>query len=101
MYSHKVKLKYEVALKQHVKNSVVDDYESVEFITASNYREAVRIAKSASVNTDNKRFKETCTLDAGLAQVVIVCYYSDSTTDYNEVWQEEYVNGKKTERYVV
>ena len=45
------------------------------------------------------RFKETTTLDAGLAQVTIVCYYSDDTSDYNDVWQEEYINGKKTRRY--
>lgn len=47
----------------------------------------------------NKRFAETDKLDAGLAQVTVVCYYSDDTSDYNEVWQEEYINGKKTVRY--
>lgn len=26
-------------------------------------------------------------------------HYKDNTSDYNEVWQEEYINGKKTERF--
>ena len=101
IYGEKVKPKYEVALKQHVKGDVENDYESVEFHDADNYIEAVRKAKkySLSIGSENMRFKETTTLDAGLAQVTIVCYYSDDTSDYNEVWQEEYINGKKTKRY--
>ena len=47
----------------------------------------------------NNRYKESESLDAGLAQVTIICYYSDDISDYNEVWQEEYINGKKTKRY--
>lgn len=96
-----IKLKYEVALKQHVKDSVNDDYESVDFITASSYKQAVKTAKdwSKQLGSDCNNFKETETLDAGLAQVVIVCYYKDDTSDYNEAGQEEYINGKKTERF--
>ena len=45
IYGETVKPKYEVALKQHVKGSVENDYESVEFYDADNYREAVRKAK--------------------------------------------------------
>lgn len=95
------KFQYEIALKQHVKSSVDDDYESVDFITASSYKQAAKIAKdwSKQLGSDCNGFKETETLDAGLAQVVIVCYYKDDTSDYNEVWQEEYINGKKTERF--
>lgn len=95
------KLQYEVALKQHVKGSVDDDYESVDFITASSYKQAVKTAKgwSKQLGSDTCGFNETETLDAGLAQVVVVCYYKDNTSDYNEVWQEEYINGKKTERF--
>lgn len=98
-----VKFKYEVALKQHVKGSVDDDYESVDFITASSYKQAVKIAKdwSKQLGADYNSFKETETLDAGLAQVVIVCHYKDNTSDYNEVWQEEYINGKKTESFSI
>lgn len=92
---------YEVALKQHVKGSVADDYESVAFINESSYRRAVQTAKKWSrlIGTNNKEFSEKDRLDAGLAQVVIICYYTDNFSDYNEVWQEEYINGKKTERY--
>ena len=98
-----IKLKYEVALKQHVKDSVNDDYESVDFITASSYKQAVKTAKdwSKRLGSDTCGFNETETLDAGLAQVVIVCDYKDDTSDYNEAWQEEYINGKKTERYLI
>lgn len=101
IYGESVNPEYEVALKQHVKGSVKNDYESVAFYGASNYREAVRIAKKYSLNigSENLRFKETTTLDAGLAQVTIICYYSDDMSDYNDVWQEEYINGKKTRRY--
>lgn len=95
------KLQYEVALKQHVKGSVDDDYESVDFITASSYKQAVKTAKdwSKQLGSDTCGFNETETLDAGLAQVVVVCYYKNNTSDYNEVWQEEYINGKKTARF--
>lgn len=43
-----IKYQYEVALKQHVKGSVDDDYESVDFITASSYKQAVKTAKDWS-----------------------------------------------------
>lgn len=101
IYGETVKPKYEIALKQHVKGSVENDYESIEFYDADNYREAVREAKkySLGIGSENLRFKESTSLDADLAQVTIVCYYSDDTSDYNEVWQEEYINGKKTRRY--
>lgn len=76
IYGETVKPKYEVALKQHVKGNVENDYESVEFHDADNYREAVRKAKkySLSIGSENMRFKETTTLDAGLAQVTIMMY---------------------------
>lgn len=96
-----IKPKYEVALKQHVKGSVDDDYESVDFITVQSYKQAVKTAKdwSKQLGSETCGFNETETLDAGLAQVVVVCYYKDNTSNYNEVWQEEYINGKKTERF--
>lgn len=101
IYGKTVYPKYEIALKQHVKGSVEDDYESVEFDGADNYREAVKMAKrySLDIGSGNIRYKESASLDAGLAQVTIICYYSDDISDYNEVWQEEYINGKKTKRY--
>lgn len=101
IYGETVKPKYEIALKQHVKGSVENDYESIEFYNAENYWDAVKKAKkySLGIGSENIRFKESNHLDAGLAQVTIVCYYSDDTSDYNEVYQEEYINGKKTRRY--
>lgn len=42
-----VKPRYEVALKQHVKGDTADDYESVGYIGADNYREACKIAKDS------------------------------------------------------
>lgn len=102
MYGETVKSQYEVALKQHVKGDVGNDYETVDFIRAYSYKKACEIAKVQSKNigknTDG-RFHETEHLDAGLASVSIVCYYSDDDSDYNEVWQEDYVEGKKVGRY--
>lgn len=101
IYGEAVKPQYEVALKQHVKGDVDNDYESVAYHEVSNYKEAVKIAKkfSLDIGREDSRFKETATLDAGLAQVTIICYYADDMSDYNDAWQEEYVNGKKTRRY--
>lgn len=101
MYGETVKPQYEVALKQHVKGDVDNDYETVGFIGADNYKEACKIAKAQSkgIGKNNDRFRETERLNAGLAIVSIVCYYSDDVSDYNEVWQEDYVEGKKVGRY--
>lgn len=99
-----VKPLYEVALKQHVKGDTADDYESVGFIGADNYKEACKIAKAQSKNIDKHsdgRFYETERLDAGLAMVSVCCYFVDDTSDYNEVWQEDYVDGKKIGRYTL
>ena len=77
-----VKPLYEVALKQHVKGDTADDYESVGFIGADNYKEACKIAKAQSENIDKHsdgRFYETERLDAGLAMVSVCCYFADDT----------------------
>lgn len=97
-----VKPWYEVALKQHVKGNTVNDYESVGFIGTYSYREACKIAKARSKNIgkhSNRRFSGTERLDAGLAMVSVYCYLADDTSDYNEAWQEDYVDGKKIGRY--
>lgn len=103
MYGETVKPQYEVALKQHVKGDVDNDYKTVDFIGADNYKEACKIAKAQSKDISKKdgKFHETECLDAGLAMVSIVCYYSDDVSDYNEVWQENYVEGKKVGRYIL
>ena len=61
IYGKTVYPKYEIALKQHVKGSVEDDYESVEFDGADNYREAVKMAKkySLDIGSGNIRYKES------------------------------------------
>ena len=102
MYGETVKPQYEVALKQHVKGDVDNDYETVDFIGADNYKEACKIAKAQSkdIGKNNGRFLETERLNAGLAMVTVCCYYADDTSDYNEVWQEDYVGGKKVGRYI-
>ena len=101
MYGETVKPQYEVALKQHVKGDVDNDYETVDFIGADNYKEACKIAKAQSkdIGKNNGRFLETERLDAGLVMVSVCCYFADDTSDYNEVWQEDYVEGKKVGRY--
>lgn len=103
MYGETVKPQYEVALKQHVKGDVDNDYGTVDFIGADNYKEACKIAKAQSkdIGKNNGRFLETERQNAGLAMVSIVCYYSDDVSDYNEVWQEDYVGGKKVGRYIL
>lgn len=49
MYGETVKPQYEVALKQHVKGDVDNDYETVDFIGAYSYKKACEIAKAAMV----------------------------------------------------
>lgn len=56
IYGEIVKPQYEVALKQHVKGSVKNDYESVAFYGASNYSEAVGIAKKYSLSIGSENF---------------------------------------------
>lgn len=103
MYGETVKPQYEVALKQNVKGDVDNDYETVDFIGADNYKEACKIAKAQSkdIGKNNGIFLETERLNAGLAMVTVCCYYADDTSDYNEVWQEDYVGGKKVGRYIL
>ena len=101
-YGETVKPQYEVALKQHVKGNVFNDYRTVEFIRVDNYKEACNIAKAQSKNigkNNDGKFNETELLDAGLVSVSITCYYADEESDYNIVWDEDYVDGKKVGRY--
>ena len=50
MYGETVKPQYEVALKQHVKGDVGNDYETVDFIGAYSYKKACETAKVQSKN---------------------------------------------------
>lgn len=89
MYGEIVKPRYEVAIMAHVSGSVDDDFESVDFYGANNYREAVKIAKQQSLKYP----------DTKMNRVQINCYFEDDTSSYNEVWIEIYENGKKEGRY--
>lgn len=88
-YGEIVKPRYEVVIQEHVKGSVADDFESIDFMAADNYREAVKRAKAESIKYANDPEH----------QVLITCYFEDDTSSYNEVWYEFYENGKKVGRY--
>lgn len=93
------KLNYEVALKtyspynENAKND--EDYVTQDFCSADNYRDAVRIAKdwSLKIGTTPKQ------LGYELASVSIICSYADECSEYNIVYDEEYKNGKKLDRF--
>lgn len=105
MFGETVKPHYEIALKQHVKGDCPDDYETVHYESGcKNYNEYVKLAKELSKHLSEctikgYTYRETDTLDKGLAQVALVCYYEDDTSSYNEVWQDVYINGKKIYRF--
>lgn len=105
MYGETVKPQYEIALKQHVKGNCEDDFETVSYESyCGHYREYVKLAKELSKHLGEEvvkghKFPETATLNKGLAEVAIVCYFEDDTSSYNHVWQEVYINGKKDARY--
>lgn len=71
---------YEVA---ELKQIADDDYESVDYYTQENYRQAVRTAKQVSIK-------------CGAADVV--CYTPTEDTEYHTLWFERYINGKKQYR---
>lgn len=95
-----MKKHYEVALKTYANTpTAIDDFdlETIMFDDSSdNYRQCVKIAKKHS-----KHIGERCLADNTivLAQVTIICYTMDDTSDYEMLWQEEYINGHKTRRY--
>lgn len=71
---------YEVGLMKHVEGSVDDDFETMEFCDAENYKEAVKIAKQLS--------KEWDACD-------VICYTWTDDTMYQEIFKEQYIKGKK------
>lgn len=68
---------YETAKMKQIAD---DDFESVEFYSEDNYREAVRTAQKLSKDYD---------------AVDIVCYTPTEDTSYHTLWFERYINGKK------
>lgn len=77
---------YEVALMKQVEGSVENDFESMEFEDATNYREAARIAKEASMKWD------ACD---------VICYTWTETSMYEEIYREQYIKGKKQFRWTL
>lgn len=71
---------YEVAFMKHVEGSVDDDFESVFFDSAVNYRHAVFYAKQASMKHD------ACD---------VICYTATEDTSYEQIFREQYIKGKK------
>ena len=108
-----IKKNYEVALMQHVVGDCPDDYESMEFVSCDNYREAVKCAKDFSMFIGKveahgyqfKKYEPNSTvhhpgLDEGLACVQIVCYCETDISSYEQIFHERYRDGKKDgERY--
>lgn len=102
---------YEIALMQHVHNSVENDYETVayEYTSGYSYRQCKQRAKELSKHIGqaiipNYRYgfperkpKDNFPqlwLDEGLAAVKIVCYTENDTTTYEPLYYEYYNNGK-------
>ena len=100
-----MKRNYEIALMQHVAGSVVDDYETVAFISEYGYHKLHKIAKDLSMhygesNVGGFRFPKRekddfCQgLDEGLAMVKIVCYTETPESSYEPLYYQYYDKGK-------
>lgn len=76
---------YEVSLMECV-GGRKDDFETKDYISAENYREAVRIAKERSNKWD------ACD---------VICYTKSQDTSYDVVYREQYIKGKKQFRWSV
>lgn len=91
---------YEVALKTYANTPTAKedfDLETLVFDDSSdNYRQCVKIAKKHSMHIGERCLANNTEV---LAQVTVICYIMDDTSDYEVQWQEEYVNGEKTRRY--
>ncbi len=91
---------YEIYLRQHVKGSVWDDYETTAYESYKNtYWEFLKQAKELSleigkIDVLNYHFTETDHLEAGLAAVELVCYYENKESSYNILHSEYFENGK-------
>lgn len=91
IYGETVKPQYEVCLEWQRGTAERPDWSLDENNTemASNYREAVKMAKALSLkHTDNTK-----------ERVYICCFFEDSISSYNMVWFEYYEKGKKEGRY--
>lgn len=75
--------KYEVAYMMHVPGSSWDDFESMNFDEAGDYKEAVHKAKIGCENWD------ACD---------VICYCETTETSYCTIFRETYVNGENIGR---
>lgn len=91
---------YEVALKTYASTLTAKEDFDLETLmyddSSDNYRKCVKIAKKHSMHIGERYLADKTEL---LAQVTVICYIIDDTSDYEMQWQEEYVNGIKTRRY--
>lgn len=86
-YGETVKPQYEVCLEWQRGTEENPDWSlsDIDCELASNYRDAVRIAKKLSLKHP----------DTTKERVYICCFFEDSISSYNMVWFEYYTDGKK------
>lgn len=78
-----MKKSYDVWLMKQVESSIDGDFEMIDSMVAENYRDATRKAKDQSMLWD------ACN---------VVCEVWDDEGDYDILWKERYVRGKKIYR---
>lgn len=71
---------YDVWLMKQVEGSVKGDFEMIDTMVATSYRDAVKTAKELSLTWD------ACN---------VVCESFDEDGDYDILWKERYEDGKK------
>ena len=71
---------YDVWLMKQVEGSIIGDFEMIDTMVATSYRDAVKTAKELSLIWD------ACN---------VVCEEFDEDGDYDILWKERYMNGKK------
>lgn len=101
-----MKKNYEIYLRQHVKGSVEDDYETTAIESYKDtYWQYLKQAKELSmhigeVDVCGYHFAEGEHLDAGLAAVELVCYIQNDTDGYKMIHREYFENGKGEGRII-
>lgn len=75
-----MKKEYDVWLMKQVSGSIERDFEMIDTMVVSSYRDAVKIAKEQSMIWD------ACN---------VVCEVWDDDGDYDIIWKERYEKGKK------
>lgn len=71
---------YDVWLMKQVEGSIIGDFEMIDTMVATSYRDAVKTAKEQSLIFD------ACN---------VVCEEWDGYNDYDILWKERYENGIK------